>query len=311
MIYRNKILGSMVCLAVAGCTGITETQLALSKFDDSAHSVSTTQITFFRAAQTAECTTISYSDAYDYANSVKPVVGANGAKQPVNLTPSCTPKELTSAQLAIRQDLMNSITLYADQIQALASSGDDKNLDSNSQSLASKINSFAKGRGFSSSGLGIAADVEAAIIGITDLIIDHSKLNEIKAAAKSKGLELKLVVGELKKENTDLSAAIDSNLGVQKSEIATMVASSKGAAAVFFATIQARSLVQNPLAQGAPASDPNTPTTNVGQLNDALDGIVTANDAIATASTGGIVSAVSDLVARAQKAQSIQAALSK
>ena len=67
-----------------------------------------------------------------------------------------------------------------------------------------------------------------------------------------------------------------------------------------------------PSAGAPPALDSNTnPDSIAQQQNKALDGLVTANAALATAGTGGIVAAVNDLVARAQAAQAMQAALAK
>jgi len=89
---------------------------------------------------------------------------------------------------------MDAITLYADQIQALASADDAKNLTTNEQSFASNLNDFAKKQGFTN--LGIASDVEAAVMGITGMILDSKKetdtllkywsLHSIARAARSK-----------------------------------------------------------------------------------------------------------------------------
>jgi hypothetical protein len=59
-------------------------------------------------------------------------------------------------------------------------------------------------------------------------------------------------------------------------------------------------------------SDPVVdPSVAVSQLNAALDGLVSANNAIANAGVGGINAAVADLVSRAQAARTFQAALGK
>jgi hypothetical protein len=297
-------------LSLAGCSGLSQLQDPISKFDQGAHSVATAQMTFFGAVRTAECESQFYGTAYDFAS---------GRASAIDLRGNCSPQRLTDQQITTRQNLMSAITLYADQIQALAASGDDKNLDTNAQGLASKLNALAKSGGFAESAIG--ADVEAAVIGLTGMVIDNGKFHDIRAAATSEQENLAKVATTLKNENANLSSGIDSSLGTIRAELTATLADTKknDGQAVFFQTVQARSILQTanpfglqPIAASAGALDPNTnPTSVVQQLNAALDSLVIANHAIATAGTGGIVAAVNDLVARAQQAQAIQAALSK
>ena len=81
--------------------------------------------------------------------------------------------------------------------------------------------------------------------------------------------------------------------------------------------LAAHRIVENTNPAGTPTAVPGAPApvadplSAAQQLNAALDGLVRANDAIASAGTGGITAAITDLVARAQAAQAMQAALNK
>ncbi len=272
----------------------------MSKFDQGAHSVSAAQIGYFNDMRTAECEAQFYGAVYAYARSETAAIDLRG---------NCTPLRLTDPQMTIRQNLMNSITLYADALQALSATGDDKQLDTNAQNLAAKINGLAKSGGFAVSGVG--ADVEAAIVGLTGMVIDNKKFTEVRDAAISQQENLSSVIDALKKENSEDAVGIDSSLSNIRDELTTILATERGqrGTAVFFDVIQSRDilLAVNPLDNKTGANL----ETAVQQLNDALDSLVAANQAIATSGNGGIIAAVNDLVVRAQQAQLIQAALSK
>jgi hypothetical protein len=294
---RHAVVLVAAASSLTACSGLTQVQDSISKFDQSTHSVATAQTTFFEAVQAADCDSQFYDAAYSYAQNKAPGI---------DLRSNCSPRGLTDAQLKIRQTLLASITLYADQLQALAAAGDSKQLSTNEQSLASNINSFAQNQGFAKSG--IAADVEAAIIGLTGMVLDYTKFATIQAAAAAQQDNLSKVVTQLKAENIGDAAGIDSNLSNIRDEMATELARIRktNGPVAFFYVANARSILTsaNPLGS-------QTSTSTVQQLNASLDAIVSANQAIASAGTGGIVAAVNDLVARAQQAQAVQAALIK
>jgi hypothetical protein len=226
---------------------------------------------------------------------------------------------LTDDQIQIRDILMTTITLYADQIAALASSDKDKSLDKNSQDLASQINALAKQGGMKN--MSIASDVESAVIAISQMILDWKIYSDIKAAATAMDPWLTKIVAALQVENTNSARAIDSKVGGVELTLRPVVAKVQrgDVAARFFYLVQARSIMQgvNPLGSAPVVESPGeieprrVPATAAAQLNAALDAVVKANQAIANASTGGIVAAVNDLIARAQAARTMQAALNK
>lgn len=302
--YR-ALAGLALLAGLVGCSGLTQVQDTLSRFDEGAHAAAVAQMSFFRAARTAECDAQFYGAAYDYAVGNAPAIDMRG---------TCTPQRLTDAQLAIRQDLMNAITLYADQLQALATTDDNKKLDSNAQALAGKINGLAKSGGLRDAS--IAGGVEAAVIGLTGMALDNTRFNDIRGAATAEQDNLATVLATLKRENVTMAAGIDSSLGTIRAEIATVLAKTKERAgpSVFFDVARARGLLQraNPFGVSASAGMTDSgpaPDSVAARLNATLESLTVANHAIATAGTGGIVAAVNDLVARAREAQGLDSAL--
>jgi hypothetical protein len=117
-------------MTIAGCAGLGAIQDSVTKFDQGVHSASTAQMSFFRAVQVADCTNQFYTHTYDWAM----------GKGNFDLTGVCQPEVLTDDQIRIRQALMDALTLYADNMVTLASSDDNKTLDSNSQKLSGTLN---------------------------------------------------------------------------------------------------------------------------------------------------------------------------
>lgn len=297
---------------LAGCTTLPPLQDTISKFDEGAHSVAAAQMDFIRAVRTVDCESQFFTRAYNYAK------GTGG----IDLRNSCTPTVIKDQELQIRQTFLNAVTLYADQLQALAAAGDDKTLDDNSQSLATATNSFAKKQGFSK--LGVASDVEAAIIGLTNMVMDHKKSDIIKVAAANQQDNLAKVVSYLKDENASFAGSIESNLGLMRADLATISADvrKKDGDAVFFYLLQTPGILRgaDPFAQStspAGTSDlaslaaTSNPDSNAEVLNKSLDSLVQANQALAKSAAPGIVAAVNDLVTRAKAAQGIQRTLDK
>ena len=296
--------------AVSACSGITQIQDSIGQFDQATRSASTAQMNFLYAVQTADCTAQFYQGSYDWAT---------GAARNFDITGNCRPTVLDDQQIQKRQALVDAIALYADKMAAIAGSDDDKTLSANAQKVATQLNGLAKAHGLA--GGPIAADVETAVIAISEMALDQRRYRDLKAAAADMAPHLSKVVGTLKTENTAFAAAMASKVEGIEPKLRSILASthdSRGQMS-FFDVIAARSILQNvnPLGAAPLAVSPANvgsgmnPASVASQLNATLDAVVSANDAIAHASTGGIVAAVNDLVARAQNARTIQAALSQ
>jgi hypothetical protein len=299
---------------LSACSGLTQLQDSLSKFDQGAHVVATSQTTFFNGVHSVECEAQFYAGAYAYSKD---------DSVPIDLRGKCAADKLflNSAQIAIRQKMLDALTLYADALQALGSTGDDKSLDTNLQTAAGNLNTLATKSGLSKADASIATDVEAAIVGLTNMILDQKKKTDIQAAAKNQKANLAKLVDTLKAENLNLASGVDDLIGSIRANLAATLATARKreGSAVFFDVVRARSYLESVSPFGSKGLDDSTaasdpvidPSVAVSQLNSALDGLVSANNAIASAGVGGINAAVADLVSRAQAARTIQAALGK
>lgn len=301
---------SVVTAMLSGCSSMTQLQGSVSKFDQDTHAAATDEVSFLRAVQTADCDNQFYSNSYNFA------VGSTNS---LDLSGVCTPTILTDNQIKIRQVLMDAITLYADKMQALSTNNDNKTLDTNSLKLANQIRSLATQHGLS--GVPEASAVESSIIELTDMVLDKKRFSDIQHTAKAMAASLAKVVVDIKTENTILAIGISSKTQQLEPELQLVVKSARSqrGPASFFDVIEARRLMQStdpfgaaPVAATAGAFDHETNPQSVAErLNAALDAVVNANQAIAIASTGGIIASVDDLTARVKAAQTLQAVLNK
>jgi hypothetical protein len=338
--HRASSIGIVVSLGLTGCSGLTQLQDTISKYDQGVHSVSTGQMAFFRQVQMADCNNQFYSNAYAFAINKSDVLDLSG---------TCNPTILDANQIKSRQALMDSLTLYVDKIQTLATNDTDKALDANSRSLAEAINGLAKSRGLAS--LSHAEDIEAALIAISEMALDQRRFGDIRNAAQSMMPFVKQVVEALKTENSTFAIGMASKMDQLEPQLHLALVEARDTAVdacrdqcaaqkprqstgdvgkcvqkcqyagarSLLDVIAAREVMRaiNPLG-ASPVSvaqgneDPKLDPRNVAkQLNGALDSVVNANDALASAGTGGIAATVNDLVARAQNANNILAAISK
>lgn len=287
-------IATIAVVGLTGCSGLTQLQDSVTKFSQGVHAVSTTQTSFFQAVKIADCN----NQFFDHA-----LASALDGNKAIDLNGECTPSILDDGQIKIRQLLMDSLTLYADKIQALATDDNNKKLDENSQNLATQINSLAKQGGLKN--LSLASSVEAAVFAISDMVLEQVIFCDIKVAAKSMDSHLVQIVGALKRENNTFSIGIESKLDGIALKIRTAMAKQLNqngtVAEKLFQVVTAHDILQK--------ADPHQ--ADASQLNNALDAVVNSNRAIANAGTGGIIAAVNDLIQRAQAAQKVQETLSK
>jgi hypothetical protein len=295
---------------LAGCSGLTQMQDTVSKFDQGAHSVATGQMSYFRQVQIADCNNQFYSAAFNFS-----IRQTND----LDLTGKCIPTILDNTEIEIRQALMDSITLYVDKIQTLATNDSNKALDANSQNLATKLNGVAKSHGFTN--LSAAAEIEAAVIAISEMALDQRKFNEISTAANTMNPPLIKIVNALKSENNKYAIGMASKMGQIQIQLKAAISDSRDKTNVrsFIDIISAREIIRainplgaSPLAVAEGNADPKLDPQNVAkQLNASLDSLVNANNALANAGTGGAIAAVNDLIARAQQANNVLTSINK
>ena len=298
-----------ISLFLFGCNGLTQMQDTISKFDQGAHSVATGQMKFFRQVQIADCNDQFYSNAFEWSTK---------QTDKLDLSGNCSPTILDDKQIKDRQALMDSITLYVDKIQTLATSDTNKTLDSNSQNLATQLNGLAKTHGFTN--ISLAAGVEAAIVAITEMALDQRKFNDITSAAKEMSPSLIKIVDSLKFENNVYSIALAGKVDHVQIQLKTAIAEARKASAwesnkaaedeekttksqkgtsarSFLDVITAREIVRSinplgtsPLTVTKDSTDQNMDPQNVAkQLNASLDSLVNANNALVNAGTGGTI----------------------
>ncbi len=308
---KITIANVLTMLALAGCSGLTQMQDTVSKFDQGVHFVATGQMAFFRQVQAADCANQFYSAAFLFSTK---------QTNTLDLTGTCSPTILNDKQIQSRQVLMDSLTLYVDKIQALATNDNNKSLDTNSQNLAGQLNTLAKAHSLSS-GLSAAKDVEAAVIGIAEMAMDQRRFDDIRQAAKAMSPHVTILVETLKTENTIFAEGLASKIGAIEPQLhaAVLTARNDEGARSFLDVIAAREIVRSinplgvsPVSATPGAADPKLDPQNIAkQLNAALDSVKNSNDALAKAGTGGIVAAVNDLIARAQHVNNILFGISK
>lgn len=310
---RSDLLPTVVLMGIslAACSSLPPVRDTMGTFDQAAHTVSTEQMTFLGNVRAIDCQLQFLDTALTYAK------GSGG----IDLRGNCAPRVPTTAEVQIRENLMNSIVLYVDQLQAITLDGDHSALDQNAQTAAGTINAFAAHHGLSK--LSVAADVESAVIELTNVVLDRQKIKTVRTAASKEQEALEKVVATLVAENTSLAAEVQSNIGTMRADLASVLARIRQQQheAVFFDVIEARRML---FAAGAFGSSTPTlsdlgtsavPLSNiddtVSQLNAALQSLSAANKALATSGPGGLAAAVNELAARAKAAGNLQSALDK
>jgi hypothetical protein len=214
----HRVMGAAVAgllSLLAGCAGFSQVQDTVAKFDQGAHTVSTSEMAFLHAGQSADCEYQFYSTALNFVSDPSPRPAV-----PLVTGASCEPQVLNDQDIAIRQKLMNALVLYADQLQAIASGGADKSLATDGQSAAGDFNSFLKSdKRLKAMHTSVGADVEAAVNSLLGMVMDAEQLKDIKQAASQEAANLATVVGLLKTENTQLAL----NMNAKATEISLIL----------------------------------------------------------------------------------------
>lgn len=289
--------GCLACLQA--CAGLTQMQDTTAKFDQGVHTATAAEMTLFRQVRAAECARNFYNSAFTFATASPDRKGAYPADQSdLDLSAGqCVPQELTDDELAIRQKLMDTITLYADSIQALTNGTSDSALSKESQTLAENIKAFGAQQKFSPRGTQSAAALNAAVVTLTTLIVDHSSYKHVKDAARAAQDHLAIVVDELKAENAADAKGLASKADGLTNQMRAAVSAARdryGPASflnIVDARVTLRALVVTP--------------PDVAQLNSTLDAIVKANAALARSPNGGAMPEITDLIARGQQASAL------
>jgi hypothetical protein len=282
--------------ALCSCVGLTQMQDTATKFDQAVHAAGAAELSLFDRVRAAECSRNFFRSGFDYATATRDAkTGRYASDARLDLhTQKCANQELTDDELAVRQKLVSTITLYADAIQTLTNGLSDTSLNGNAKALAGDIKALATQQKFSTGDAAAVVDLNAAIVTLATMILDHSNYNKVKAAAAAMQKPLADVVEALKAENIRDAVGLSSKADALANEVKTGVDAARDhfGAASFLDVINARQALES-LTVAPP---------DIAQLNAALDAVVTANAALARAPNGGAIPEISDLISRAQKA---------
>jgi hypothetical protein len=279
---------------VAGCVGMTQMQQTAAQFDKAVHTTAATELTLFREVQVGECNDQFYQQAYRVAG-----LGADRLDlSQLDLTGGpCAHQELTDEELAIRQKLLTTLTLYADAIQTLSEGKGNLDPSAKEKALAGDIKSLATQGKFSSVEKSGAAGLDAAVSAVVHVIIDRRVHKDVGGAAGAVQSDLTLVIRELQAENSNDAQGLRSKYGSVNNEmISTLkLACERGGAGCFFGVTSAHLALDSVIV--APP--------NIEQLNEALDAVLAANASLAQPKSENAAAEVSELVDRAQQASAL------
>ncbi len=273
---------------------MTQIQQTASQFDTAVHTAATTELVLFHEVQAGECNDELYQGAYRVAGLAPDRLDLSQ----IDLTGDhCTHHELTDDELAIRQKLLSTLTLYADTIQALSEGKGNLDPTAKEKALAGDIKSLATQGKFSSVEKSGAAGLDAAVSVVVHVIIDRRVYKDVTAAAGAVQSELSLVIGELQAENRNDAQGLRSKYGSVNNEVisALKLACERGGAGCFFGIASAHTALDSVIV--APP--------NVDQLNKTLDAVLAANASLAQPKSAGAVAEVSELADRAQQAAAL------
>lgn len=287
-------------VVLCACAGLTQMQDAATRFDQGVHTAAAAELSLFHSVQAAQCNRDFYRSGFEFATAERD--GGTGAfpteQSDLELrTGHCAHTELTDGELALRQRLLDAVTLYADSIQSLTNGSADKRLSDESLALAGHIKELGEQAQFSARGSATASALNAAVVTIAALIMDHTAYRHVRDAATKAQPDLAVVVAELEAENAADAMGLQSKADSLANEMRSAVSAARdqfGPASflhVIYARLTLQSLVISP--------------PDVAQMNAALDAIVTSNAALARASNGGAIPAIADLITRAQQASTL------
>jgi hypothetical protein len=189
---------------LSACAGLTELQSSVSQLDQSVHTVVTAETRFLDSVQAADCDSQFYSKVFAFAQN---------PDDNFQLSSYCKPQVITAAQVTLRLKMLNALALYADKLQALSSANDDKQLTTNSQTLATSLKS-AVSSGEVKQQLpakltpDIVAGVESAFTAIAEMALAQDKYKGITSAAKAMKPPIDALVLGLQKEDEIFSETV-------------------------------------------------------------------------------------------------------
>jgi hypothetical protein len=295
----NIMMGLAFAWALTGCASVSELKDNAVKFDQGVHTAAKGEMALFHQVQAAECTGKLFKQAFAFASDTRDpntkqfTVDAKGLDF---MGQGCQHEELTDAELALRQKLMDTLTLYADTLQTITNGANDKELSSDSKTEAGDIKKLATEEKLSARGAEGTSALNAAVITLVTLALDHAAYQHVQEAAAAMQSSLETIAGELKAENDGDVVGLQSKADGILNEVrsALLVSREHKGALSYFDVIASETALKSILI--APP--------DVAKLNATLDAMVRANAALAR-SKGGVIPEMTALVSSAQQASSL------
>jgi hypothetical protein len=273
---------------------MTQMQQTTSQFDKAVHTTATTELALFRKVQAGDCNDQFYREAYRVAG-----LGPDRLDlAQMDLSGGhCTHQELTDEELAIRQKLLSTLTLYADTLQALSEGKGNLDPTAKEKALAGDIKSLATKGKFNSVEKSGAAGLDAAVSAVVHIIIDRRVYRGVESAAGAVQSELTVIIRELQAENRNDAQGLRSKYGSVNNEMisALKLACERGGAGCFFGIASAHTTLDSVIV--APP--------NIEELNKTLDAVLAANASLAQPKSEGAVAEVIELADRAQQVAAV------
>lgn len=132
---------------------------------------------------------------------------------------------------------------------------------------------------------------------IVSAIVDRKIFTDVKKAARAMQEPLRIIINELQAENTADAIGLDSKTDSLINEMRSALSASRdrNGAVSFLDVAAARTTLQAIIVT----------SPKVVLLNETLDAVLKANDALARSSNGGAIPQISELSSRAQQAAGI------
>ena len=188
------------CLGIAACSGLPAIQQPVAKFSVAAQQVASTEDAYIEAVRASD-------EKVQYYNNLKLYV-MNLQTPKFETTNNST---ISDSDLKLREDLLNTISIYGAKLAALTNSDATKSLDKNVTSLAIDLKSIDKN---AFTALDKTVDTNAvvtAVVAIADFVIDREIYKEVKASALAMDPYLGTVADTLKEENKLFARKLQNN----------------------------------------------------------------------------------------------------
>jgi|GEM_PF-6710552 hypothetical protein len=281
--YMSRVLSLLLVLfSLTACAGLRTIQGPVSQFSQSTEVAVAAEKTFLDSVNALYARANEDKQREEY---LKNPASLKELKQLDVADPAISENELS-----VFQSLLDGLKLYGQKLAALATNDTNKQLDENSQKLATTLLSFNKDALSHLTKPPPEQDIAVGITGLNELaklVLDNILYKDIKNAANSMRKNLENVVKLLKELNTNYSVLDEQSKKKVTTRLLLTLRESNPPTILVYNQLRDEYRQINAVGVG------------VKTLNSALDAMTEANKAIASSSEGGIAAAVQNYVQKA------------